>query len=176
MDEAYYEFARDKSDYPDSMSYRYDNVITLRTFSKAYGLAGARIGFGLAHEDLIHNLMKVKVPFEPSLTAQAAGMGALADDIHLQKTLSLTQKGLTFLENQLTQLKIKTIPSSTNFITTFWESTEQAEFLTQSLFKKGFIVRQLNAFGWPNAIRISVGTMEQNERFISHLKQILKDK
>ena len=73
LDEAYFEFAEDIADYPDSMTYRYDNVITLRSFSKAYGLGGIRIGYGFAHEELITNLIKVKVPFEPSMLAQIAG-------------------------------------------------------------------------------------------------------
>ena len=77
LDEAYYEYAKHQSDYPDSMLYRYDNVITLRTFSKAYGLGGLRLGYGLAHKDLIENLNKVKAPFEPSMPAQAAGIAAL---------------------------------------------------------------------------------------------------
>ena len=71
LDEAYFEYAKDNPSYPDSMHYRYDNVITLRTFSKVYGLAGARIGYGFAHEDLIANLLKVKLPFEPSALAEA---------------------------------------------------------------------------------------------------------
>ena len=75
LDEAYFEYAKDNPRYPDSMHYRYDNVITLRTFSKIYGLAGVRIGYGFAHEELIRNLLKVKLPFEPSTPAQAAGIG-----------------------------------------------------------------------------------------------------
>ena len=75
LDEAYFEYAKDNPRYPDSMHYRYDNVITLRTFSKIYGLAGIRIGYGFAHEELIANLLKVKLPFEPSTLAQAAGIG-----------------------------------------------------------------------------------------------------
>ena len=76
LDEAYFEYAKDNPRYPDSMHYRYDNVITLRTFSKVYGLAGIRIGYGFAHETLIANLLKIKLPFEPSTLAQAAGIGA----------------------------------------------------------------------------------------------------
>src|SRR5579862_9728493 len=79
LDEAYFEYAKDNPRYPDSMHYRYDNVITLRTFSKIYGLAGVRIGYGFAYDRLIGNLLKVKLPFEPGTLAQAAGIGALAD-------------------------------------------------------------------------------------------------
>ena len=82
LDEAYFEYAKDNPRYPDSMHYRYDNVITLRTFSKVYGLAGIRIGYGFAHEELIANLLKVKLPFEPSTLAQAAGhRGALRQGV-----------------------------------------------------------------------------------------------
>jgi len=175
LDVAYYEFAKDKPDYPDSMTYRYDNVITLRTFSKAYGLAGARIGYGLAHKNLIENLIKVKVPFEPSLPAQAAGLGALMDQSHLENTLKVTQDGISFLEKNLSMMNIKTVPSATNFITTLWDSEEGAKLITEKLFRQGYIVRQLNAFGWPDAIRISVGTMEQNRGIIKKLKEISKE-
>ena len=89
LDEAYFEYAKDNPRYPDSMHYRYDNVITLRTFSKVYGLAGARIGYGFAHEELIRNLLKVKLPFEPSTPAQAAGIAALADKEFLHRSLEL---------------------------------------------------------------------------------------
>ena len=97
LDEAYFEYAKDTPRYPDSMHYRYDNVITLRTFSKVYGLAGVRIGYGFAHERLMHNLLKVKLPFEPSTLAQAAGMAALADKEFLHKSLELNARGMRFL-------------------------------------------------------------------------------
>jgi len=89
LDEAYFEYAKDNPRYPDSMHYRYDNVITLRTFSKVYGLAGVRIGYGFAHEELIANLLKVKLPFEPSTLAQAAGIAALEDKAFLHRSLEI---------------------------------------------------------------------------------------
>jgi len=173
LDEAYYEFAQDSPNYPDSMSYRYDNVITLRTYSKAYGLAGARIGYGFAHESLIGNLMKVKVPFEPSLTAQAAGMAALDDEVFLAETLAVNEKGIVFLKQEFDALGIENVPSGANFITTVWESEDRASNLTQSLLEKGVIVRQLTGFGWPNCIRISVGLEAENQKCIERLKEIL---
>src|SRR3989449_893558 len=97
LDEAYFEYAKDNPRYPDSMHYRYDNVITLRTFSKVYGLAGARIGYGFAHEELIGNLLKVKLPFEPSSLAQAAGIGALADKEFLHRSLELNARDVRYL-------------------------------------------------------------------------------
>ena len=101
LDEAYFEYAKDTPRYPDSMHYRYDNVITLRTFSKVYGLAGVRIGYGFAHERLIANLLKVKLPFEPGTLAQAAGIGALADKEFLHRSLELNAHGLRFLTTAL---------------------------------------------------------------------------
>ena len=92
LDEAYYEFAQSRDNYPDSMTYRYDNIITLRTFSKAYGLAGLRIGYGFAHDELIRNLMKVKEPFSPSLIAHTAGSAAMDDSAFLEKTLTINER------------------------------------------------------------------------------------
>ena len=173
LDEAYYEFAKDSPNYPDSMSYRYDNVITLRTFSKVYGLAGIRIGYGFAHDSLINNLMKVKVPFEPSLAAQAAGVAALDDTNFLKKTLETNNHGMTYLKTEFDSLHIEQVPSVANFITTIWDSEARASNLSQKLLKKGVIVRQLIAFGWPDCIRISVGIEEENKKFIHSLKGVL---
>ena len=173
LDEAYYEFAHISPDYPDSMTYRYDNVITLRTFSKAYGLAGIRVGYGFAHESLIGNLLKVKVPFEPSLSAQVAGMAALDDVDFLTNTLKINQEGMTFLKQEFDALGIEQVQSAANFITTVWDSEEIASKLTQDLLEKGVIVRQLTGFGWPNCIRISVGLESENQKCIESLKEIL---
>ena len=168
-----FEYAKATKDYPDSMSYRYDNVITLRTFSKAYGLAGLRIGYGFAHDRLINNLMKVKEPFEPSLIAMVAGIAAMGDKDFLHKTLMLNRVGYKFLESNLSKLNIITIPSVTNFITTVWKSQKKANYITDALLQKGIIVRNLSPFGWANCIRISIGTEEQNNRLISELESIV---
>ena len=175
LDEAYYEFAQSRDNYPDSMTYRYDNIITLRTFSKAYGLAGLRIGYGFAHDELIRNLMKVKEPFSPSLIAHTAGSAAMDDIEFLEKTLAINNDGYIFLQKELTSLGIETIPSVANFLTSIWETNTQALDITQSLLKKGVIVRNLKAFGWPNCIRISIGTADENGRFIDAIKSILSN-
>src|SRR5882672_8181230 len=116
LDEAYFEYAKDNPRYPDSMHYRYDNVITLRTFSKVYGLAGLRIGYGFAHEELIRNLLKVKLPFEPSTPAQAAGIAALADKEFLHRSLELNARGLRYLTDSMEELGLPVIPSEANFV------------------------------------------------------------
>ena len=173
LDEAYYEYANNILDYPDSMYYRYNNVITLRSFSKAYGLGGLRIGYGFAHQDLISNLMKVKVPFEPSMPAQVAGCAALDDLDFLEKTIHVNKVGLQFFENELNQMGVLFVPSATNFLTTIWETENQATRIVDKLMKAGIIVRHLKSFGWPNYIRISIGIEEENIRLISQLKTIL---
>src|SRR5207302_11139916 len=111
LDEAYFEYAKDNPRYPDSMHYRYDNVITLRTFSKVYGLAGVRIGYGFAHEELIANLLKVKLPFEPSTLAQAAGICALSDKGVLHRSLGLNWRGFKFLTESLWPDGLTAVPS-----------------------------------------------------------------
>src|SRR5207302_6227041 len=118
LDEAYFEYARDNPRYPDSMHYRYDNVITLRTFSKIYGLAGVRIGYGFAHEELIRNLLKVKLPFEPSTPAQAAGIAALEDKEFLHRSLELNARGVRDLTEGLKGLGVTVCPSEANFVMT----------------------------------------------------------
>ncbi|MEL1225252.1 MAG: histidinol-phosphate transaminase [Candidatus Neomarinimicrobiota bacterium] len=173
LDEAYFEYAESREDYPDSMTYRYDNVITLRSFSKAYGLGGIRIGYGFAHDELISNLLKVKAPFEPSALAQVAGHAALDDSGFLSKTVETNERGMNYLREQLEIIGVKYIPSVANFITTIWDSESRATELTKELLKKGVIVRQLNSFGWPAYIRISIGLEKENYRFINALKEIL---
>ncbi len=162
LDEAYFEYAKDNPRYPDSMHYRYDNVITLRTFSKIYGLAGVRIGYGFAHEELIANLLKVKLPFEPGTLAQAAGIGALADKEFLHRSLELNARGIRFLTQGLRRLGYTVVPSEANFVMIPMDSEAQATRFTQELLQAGIIVRPLAAFGLPMCVRISTGTDEEN--------------
>ena len=169
LDEAYFEYAKDNPRYPDSMHYRYDNVITLRTFSKVYGLAGARIGYGFAHEALIANLLKVKLPFEPSTLAQAAGIGALADKEFLHRSLELNARGIRFLSESLRGMGFEVPPSDANFVMMALKSAEEAARIADGLLQEGIIVRPLTAFGLPQAIRISTGTDEENRVLVSRL-------
>jgi histidinol-phosphate aminotransferase len=162
LDEAYFEYAKDNPRYPDSMYYRYDNVITLRTFSKIYGLAGARIGYGFAHEELIRNLLKVKLPFEPSTPAQAAGIGALADKEFLHRSLELNARGLRYLTEGLRDLGLTVAPSQANFVMTVLPTEQEATRVFEELLAQGVVVRPLKAFGLPNCLRVSTGTDEDN--------------
>jgi histidinol-phosphate aminotransferase len=172
LDEAYFEYAKDSPRYPDSMHYRYDNVITLRTFSKVYGLAGVRIGYGFAHERLIANLLKVKLPFEPGTLAQAAGIGALADREFLHKSLELNAHGMRFLSTSLRELGLTVVPSEANFIMIELASAERADRLTNHLLTQGIIIRPLASFGLSNCVRISTGTAEDNERCVQAIQKL----
>ena len=166
LDEAYFEYAKDNPRYPDSMHYRYDNVITLRTFSKIYGLAGVRIGYGFAHEELIANLLKVKLPFEPSTPAQAAGIGALSDKEFLHRSLELNARGLKSLTRGLREAGIAVVPSEANFVMAPLANEAQAMQLTEDLLRQGVIIRPLKSFGLPHCVRISTGTDEDNDRCV----------
>jgi histidinol-phosphate aminotransferase len=163
LDEAYFEYARDNPRYPDSMHYRYDNVITLRTFSKVYGLAGVRIGYAFAHGELVRNVLKVKLPFEPSALAQTAGIAALGDTEFLHRSLELNARGLKFLTGAFRSMGLPVIESDANFLMLPLESAEQASALTEGLLRRGVVIRPLGAFGLPHCVRISTGTDEQNE-------------
>jgi len=171
LDEAYFEYAKDNPRYPDSMHYRYDNVITLRTFSKIYGLAGVRIGYGFAHEELIRNLLKVKLPFEPSTPAQAAGIGALADKEFLHRSLELNARGLRTLTEGLESLGLTAVPSQANFVMTVLPSAADASRIFEELLAQGVVVRPLKAFGLPNCLRISTGTDEDNQLCVEALRR-----
>ncbi|HLK65182.1 MAG TPA: histidinol-phosphate transaminase [Bryobacteraceae bacterium] len=171
LDEAYFEYAKDNPRYPDSMHYRYDNVITLRTFSKIYGLAGARIGYGFAHDELIRNLLKVKLPFEPSTPAQAAGIGALADKEFLHRSLELNARGLRSLSEGLSAIGLTVVPSQANFVMTVLDSEQDASHLFEELLSQGVVVRPLKAFGLPNCLRISTGSDQDNELCIEAFKR-----
>ena len=172
LDEAYFEYARDNPSYPDSMHYRYDNVITLRTFSKVYGLAGVRIGYGFAHDLLIRNLLKVKLPFEPSTLAQAAGIGALADAEFLHRSLAVNAAGKSFLSSAFAGLGVTAIPTEANFFCIVLENEEAVDRLYTQLLHCGIIIRPLKAFGLPHCVRITIGTPEQNNALVHALETI----
>jgi len=173
LDEAYFEYAKDNPEYPDSMHYRYDNVITLRTFSKAYGLAGVRIGYGFAHDVLISNLLKVKLPFEPSTLAQAAGIAALNDAAFLERTLAVNDAGKRYLAPALRNLGLTVIPTEANFFLIPLENEPAVNALYADLLKHGIIVRPLRAFGLPHCVRITIGTEEQNHSLVDTLRTVL---
>ena len=174
LDEAYFEYARDDPDYPDSMHYRYDNVITLRTFSKIYGLAGIRIGYGFAHDRLIGNLLKVKLPFEPSTLAQAAGIAALGDTEFVQRSLEINAQGKHWLIPALRELSLTVVPTDANFVMVPLESEAQVTEFYDDLLHEGVIIRPLKGFGLPHCVRITIGTQKENERLVEVISKVLE--
>ena len=176
LDEAYFEYAKDVLDYPDSMHYRYDNVITLRTFSKAYGLAGFRIGYGFAHEDIINNLMKVKLPFEPSTPAQIAAIAALGDKNYLQSSLKLNKEGIAEMKKLFDEYELDYIPTVANFLTLVFKNEKSAKSFCKSMLQRGVILRYLSGFGLPECVRVTTGTQEENTIFFDHISRISKKK
>lgn len=173
LDEAYFEFAQGQEDYPDSMTYRYDNVITLRTFSKAYGLSGVRVGYGFGHEDLISNLNKAKLPFEPNLIAQLGAVGALEDVPHLERTIMNNSiqyiRTFEFLKNH----GFKPVASVTNFITIPTGSAEASDALYNMLLDEGVIIRPLKANEMPDYVRISLGTSKEMDHFFAAMEKVM---
>lgn len=172
LDEAYFEYAAANPRYPNSMHYRYDNVITLRTFSKVYGLAAARIGYGFAHGDLIRNLLKVKLPFEPASISQAGGIAALEDQEFLHRTLEVNARSLRLLNAGLAELGFPVVPSQANFVMVPLGDPGEVQRLTHELLKAGVIVRPLTAFGLPGCLRVSTGTEEETQYFLDALARI----
>ncbi|MEK9138999.1 MAG: histidinol-phosphate transaminase [Bacteroidota bacterium] len=173
LDEAYFEYARGNPNYPDSMQYRYDNVITLITFSKIYGLAGVRIGYGFAHDALISNLLKVKLPFEPSTLAQSAGMAALKDESFVRRSLEVNAAGKRFLVPALKALELTVVPTDANFVMVPLASESAVNHVYDELLKLGVIIRPLKAFGLPHCFRITIGTEEQNQILVHSLGRVL---
>ncbi|MBM3269525.1 MAG: histidinol-phosphate transaminase [Candidatus Sericytochromatia bacterium] len=173
QDEAYHEFVGADATYPDSQLYRYDNVITLRTFSKAYGLAGLRVGYGLAAAPLIEQLHKVKLPFEPNGVAMAAALAALDDTAFLDKTLANNSAGLARFYSAFARLGIPHVRSWGNFVMVDLQTEERSLGICDALLRRGIIVRPLRAFGLPHCVRVSVGTAEENDQFLEALEEIL---
>jgi histidinol-phosphate aminotransferase len=174
LDEAYFEYATDNPRYPDSMHYRLDNVITLRTFSKAYGLAGLRVGYGFAHEDLIRNLLKVKMPFEPGLLAEAGALAALEDTAFVRRSLEMNARGMRRVREELAVRGIHVVPSEANFVMTVFESAEQARAFSDGLLERAVIVRPLTSFGLPQCVRITIGTEADNTSLLTALDELLR--
>lgn len=175
LDEAYYEFAMIDPTYPDSMHYRFDNVITLRTFSKAYGLASARVGYGFAHADLIKMLLKVKLPFEPSGPSEAAAIGSLEDREFVLRTVANNAKGIAYFYRALAELGFHIIRSAGNFVMIVLDTPEEATAIFEGLLRRAVIVRPLAATGLPCCLRISVGTPEENESFIAAITKVREE-
>jgi histidinol-phosphate aminotransferase len=171
LDEAYSHFVSDP-DYPDGIDYvrQGKNVIVLRTFSKIYGLGGIRIGYGVSDPELVQYLRQVKEPFNVNILAQVGALAALRDDTHVNRTLELVRTEKAFLYEAFSAMGIKFIPSEANFI--FVDVGMDAGFLFQQMLKRGVIIRPGDIWNLPHFIRLTIGTREQNLRFVKALEDI----
>jgi histidinol-phosphate aminotransferase len=173
VDEAYFEYARGLDDYPDALRERRENVIILRTFSKAYGLAGFRIGYAIGSRDLIMQLKKAKLTFEPTSPAQAAALAAINDSDFLQKSVQLVEEEKEKLYLFLDSVGVEYIRSASNSVLMVLKNKREAERVTEEMLKKGVILRRVNAFGLPHCIRVTIGTEEEMDHFKDSYKQII---
>ena len=169
FDEAYYEFLDNP---PDTLKYVREgrNVVVLRTFSKIQGLAGLRIGYGLASKELIEVLQRTRQPFNINSMAQAGALAGILDDEHQAKTKAITDEGRAYLQDQFGKLGLEYIPSYANFVLV---KVGDGNKVFKEMMDLGVIVRAMAAYKLPEWVRISVGTMPQNERCIEVLKQVL---
>lgn len=171
LDEAYYEYVQMKN-YSRSLDLvrANKNVLVLRTFSKVYGLAGLRVGYGIGPVELIGAMDKIRLPFPVSGVAQAAALAALDDTEHVKRSLETNRAGIEQIENGLREIGVKSAPSVTNFVLV--EVGGDADVLAAELLKLGVIVRPMAWMGFPHAIRVTVGTREENEKFLNALQQL----
>ncbi|MEO0072020.1 MAG: histidinol-phosphate transaminase [candidate division WOR-3 bacterium] len=172
IDEAYREYITNR-EYPDSLKFLRDgkNVLILRTFSKIYGLAGLRIGYGIAQPEVISNLMKVRMPFNVNRAGQIAALAAIDDQVHVRRSRRVNEEGKKYLYREFKKLKIFFLESWANFVFVNFATDAQAIF--EELQKRGIITRTIREYGFPNALRITIGTMTENRRLISALQEIL---
>ncbi len=171
FDEAYNTFI-DVDDYPDSLSYlRSKKVIILRTFSKAYGLAGLRLGYAIADPEFVSYMERVRQPFNVNILAQAAGLAAIEDRDFLKKTRRLTLAGKDFIYQELSKMGLGYVPSVANFILIDVEKDGQEVF--KSMLKFGVIVREMSQYGLKNFIRLTIGSQKENRRSVRVLRKVL---
>ncbi|MBK6879355.1 MAG: histidinol-phosphate transaminase [Elusimicrobia bacterium] len=173
VDEAYYEFARAAGDYPSALDFfkAGRNLVVLRTFSKAYGLAGVRLGYGVGPESLIETLERVRPPFNISIPAQAAGVAALSDTAHLKRSVALVAREKAKVQKALEKMGFPCVPSTTNFLLVR-VSPRRGAAVFEALLRKGVIVRAMDEYGFPEHIRVTIGRPEENRLFLSALNQV----
>ena len=172
LDEAYAEYV-EEPDYPNGLELvdQYDNLIVTRTFSKAYGLAGLRIGYSVSHPDIADLMNRVRQPFNVNLMSLAAALIALDDDEYLNQSVRLNAEGMKQLIDACSQMGLDYIPSVGNFLTI--DFGRDAMPIYDALLHEGVIVRPIGVYGMPNHLRVTVGLPEENARFIDALQKVL---
>jgi histidinol-phosphate aminotransferase len=170
-DEAYFEYVADP-DYPNSLACQENGktILTLRTFSKLYGLAGLRIGYGVGPKDLVGWMHRVRQPFNVNAAAQWAARAALDDSEHVKHTLDVNREGMDYLKREIEKLGLEQVPSHANFILL---RVGDGAAIFKRLLQRGVIVRPMGVYDLPDYIRVTVGTMKENSRFINELQAII---
>ncbi len=175
LDEAYADFCREQGRSLLPRFREFSNLVFLRTFSKSFGLAGLRLGYGIMPEALANSMRAAHMPFSVNILAEAAGIAALEDGAFLEATLRTVSEGRERLSEGLTSLGCRVHPSEANFIMFRPPATcaKDAAGIFQDLLERGLIIRPLKSYGLPEHLRVSVGTGEENERFLSLMREIL---
>jgi histidinol-phosphate aminotransferase len=168
VDEAYYEYVT-RADYPDSLDYlkAAKNVLALRTFSKIYGLAGLRIGYGITKQEIAELMNKVRQPFNTNSLGQIGALAALADRKHVEKSIAINSEGKQFLYQSFDRLGISYLPTETNFI--LFEAPVEGPELYGTLLKTGVIIRPMGG----KKLRVTIGLPDENKRFVNELEKII---
>jgi histidinol-phosphate aminotransferase len=173
LDEAYVEFVT-AADFPDGLELRrrYPNVVTCRTFSKIYGMAGFRLGYLVASPEVVGYLDRVRAPFNTNLVAQAAGVAALDDAVHVSRSRVLVEEERPFVTDGLRALGATVWPSQTNFVLAEFPGRSGGA-LFEALLRQGLVVRPMGGYGFPSALRITFGLHSENEKLLAALRRIL---
>ncbi len=169
VDEAYYEYVT-RADYPESLDYLREgkNILALRTFSKIYGLAGLRIGYGITRPEIAELLNKVRQPFNANTLGQVGALAALSDRKHVEKSVTLNNEGKQLLYREFDRLGVSYVQTETNFI--LFETQLDGKDLYAGLLKKGVIIRPMGG----KRLRVTIGLPDENKRFVAELEAILK--
>ncbi|MFN3652877.1 MAG: histidinol-phosphate transaminase [Armatimonadota bacterium] len=172
LDEAYYEYVNDRS-YPDSLEYVREgrNVVVLRTFSKIYGLAGLRVGYGIARPEIIRALHQVREPFNVNSLAQVAAIASLHDPEQVSRSCRLNAEGREYLYGEFRRLGLDYVPSQANFVLV--DVGRPGKQVFEALLRRGVIIRTMDLYGMPQHLRVSVGLPQENARFIAELEAVL---
>jgi histidinol-phosphate aminotransferase len=174
LDEAYFEFVNGRESI-DSIDWlkKFHNLLITRTFSKAYGLAGLRVGYGLSSPEMADILNRVRQPFNNNSLALAAAEAALSDDEHLRRTIAVNTQGMLQLTQSFKKMGLEWIPSAGNFVSV--DLKQEGQPVYEALLRKGVIVRPVGNYELPNHLRISIGTEPENELFLQALTETLAD-
>ncbi len=174
IDEAYIDFASPVEQYSSlKLALKTERVVVLRTFSKMFGLAGLRLGFGVFPMFLADYIRRVRLPFSVNILAEKAGLAALEDLIFRQTTLDLILRGRDYLGDELSAMGCRVYPSQANFI--MFRPLEDAEMIFEKLLTRGIIIRPLKSYGLQNFLRVSIGNDQENRTFVTSLKAILSE-